>query len=853
MIASAAPWAKLAYEDDGRTVRAALPLVDHAFDVAACGEALLAGGAWRRALEATAGRPLTDLDLTRIVALMALHDIGKANWGFQARWDPRADKIGHEGQVAPLWFDPTLRESSAGKALRDDTVLPWGAHTHLFALMAHHGRPREEFSGPPPTGGRNTFWEEHRSLWHPRDGYDPLAAAADLMAQVRARYPLAWQEGPKLPDTPRFVALFAGLVTLADWLGSDTKRFPIEGPYRAGREPIRREAARRAVAAEGLGAIATPPADFAAVFGESFAPRGVQGQATAADLGPVALIEAETGSGKTEAALWRWLDLRRRGEVDGLYFALPTRSAAIQLHRRVDHMLVRIWGKDGPRAFLAVPGYRRVGDAEGEPLPGWATRWDDGRDDGRWAAERSNRYLAARVAVGTIDQALLAALRVKHSPVRAAALARSLLVVDEVHASDAYMGALLKRLLDNHVHAGGHALLLSATLGAEARTRLLGGDLPPLAEAAAQPYPALAGTGAALRAAPSDGSMAKPVAIELAPLIDDPGAVADRAVAAARAGASVLVVRNSVSGAVAVAQAVEALAPDLAFRVNDVATLHHGRFAPRDRRLLDQVVEAAFGKGRAAQGRVLVGTQTLEQSLDFDADLLITDLAPMDVLLQRIGRLHRHPRSDRGTFADARAVVLTLAERDLTRLLGRIGDRHGLGPIRDAEGVYPDLLQIEATLRLLHDNPQVVIPADNRRLVEGALHPEVRDGLTAELGTAWTNHDAALLGTAFAERRTAIDQSVDFARAFHKLVFPPDEGIGTRLGAQDWLIDVEQPFTGPFGACVDRLSIPHWMAGDITREEQPLMLDADESGQRFRLGGREYLYGRWGLSEIRSG
>ena len=487
----------------------------------------------------------------------------------------------------------------------------------------------------------------------------------------------------------------------------------------------------------------------------------------------------------------------------------------------------------------------------------WRVRWDDDGTgqpvDGRWAAEHTNRYLAARVAVGTIDQALLGALRVRHAPVRAAALARSLLVVDEVHASDAYMGGLLERLLHNHVAAGGQALLLSATLGAAARVRLLNPlakpAVPALADAVAFPYPALSGSAAAARATAPDGQPGKRVSIEMAGLIGDPEAIATRAIAAARAGASVLVVRNTVADAVAVAQAVAVMAPDLAFRVDGVATLHHGRFAASDRRLLDAAVETAFGKARSTAGRILVGTQTLEQSLDIDADLLLTDVAPMDVLLQRIGRLHRHRERDRGAFAEARVVVLRPAERDLTPLLGKVNERHGLGPAGHGGTPYPDLLQIEATMRLLEANPVVTIPADNRRLVEHALHPEVLAGIAKELGTPWLNHAASRGGAIYGDRQTADAVALDLSVPFHEMVFPDAmDAVATRLGACDLLIDLNPALDGPFGQPVDRITIPAWLAGTVGTADVAVPGGQGVDGQSFELGKRRFVYGQWGLA-----
>lgn len=833
------PWAKLLRE--GGKVTAALPLIDHCLDVGAAMAVIVE--AWRAPLEAAAGRALSAQDVARLCALAALHDVGKANRGFQARIDPAKPPVGHTAPVAALLNHSVLKRSAAAEMLHA-LMRDWGARQHVAAVMAHHGKPLAAFHQrvTVDTGSWTALVDE----WWEKAGDDPAASVVPVIEAVRARWPLAWEAGSALPDESRFVALFAGLVTLADWLGSDTRRLPVSAPHGPAREPLRVEQVHAAAAARGFLPLDKPARDFEQAFG--FPPHGFQLEAAGDEFGAVALIEAETGSGKTEAALWRWLELRRRGQVDGLFFALPTRSAAVQLHARVDAMLKRVWGKDAPEAVLAVPGYLRAGDAVGQALPDYAVRWDEPGErsrasapDSRWAAERSLNFLAARVAVGTIDQALLGILPVRHALFRAGVLSRSLLVVDEVHASDNYMTGLLERLLAHHTAVGGRALLLSATLGAAARAGVLGGAVPPLAEAQAQPYPALSGSGAALRPAAGAAGAAKQVAVEVAGLIDDAEAIAARAIEAARAGASVLVVRNSVAGAVAVAQAVAARAPELAFAVEGVPTLHHGRFARDDRQRMDEAVEQAFGKRRHARGQVLVGTQTLEQSLDLDADFLITDLAPIDVLLQRIGRLHRHRRADRGAFAPARVLVLRPATRDLSVLLGKGGGaRHGLG------SVYPNLVQLEATLRVLEQSPEIVIPRDNRRLVERALHPDALAAIVAG-DPAWHNHAAERAGGELASAEAARRIALDLSQPFRTLTFADvEDAVVTRLGARDLLIDLPDAIASPFGGAITRIAIPAHLARGIGARDAPRVIGS----ATFEIGARRYDYDQWGLHAL---
>ena len=183
-------------------------------------------------------------------------------------------------------------------------------------------------------------------------------------------------------------------------------------------------------------------------------------------------------------------------------------------------------------------------------------------------------------------------------------------------------------------------------------------------------------------------------------IIDAPDKIAALAIDAAKLGAKVLVIRNTVPTAIATLMAIEEGIPDKAwlFTVNGIPTLHHSRFSRQDRPVMDKAVEAQLGRNRPVGACIAVGTQTLEQSLDIDADVLITDLCPMDVLLQRVGRLHRHRRPDTERpvkFQSAQAWVLTTARHDLEPLLAK--SKHGLGMFHNGGGVYTDLRVLEAT------------------------------------------------------------------------------------------------------------------------------------------------------------
>lgn len=851
-------WAKLEPRDHPQRWHS---LIDHSHDVAACVQALLDLPIAASRLARLGGcAELPEVWRERLVVLAFLHDFGKANHAFQER------RGGHIAEAEPLLLDADLAEP-AGLTLLDDWFVDDGAAVHALAfVLTHHGAPPSERNGKALAYTRE---------WRATGARDPVKTVRGLVEEARLRWPRAFAEdGETLSKEPAFWHAFLGLLQLGDWLGSDAARdaFPFseeDDPPRHLRVP---KVASYLTTTLGLDASALrrtmSSVTFEAIAGGAFEARPIQAAAATAE-GSVVVLESETGSGKTEAALYRFAHLFQAGRVDGLYFALPTRLAATQMIGRVQKVVERLFPQPDtqPVVVRAIPGDAGADGRTVRSLPDFEVQWDDDPDAltrrRRWAAEGPKRFLAAPIAVGTIDQALLGAVKVKHAQMRSFCLSRSLLVVDEVHASDTYMATILGNLLEQHLRAGGEALLLSATLGAEARTRLLLGHMhgerrlaveqPRFSDACEIPYPSISTVrdGRVTTTSYASTTSSKPVQMQPDSRIADVDALAAQALEAAQAGARVLMIRNTVGDAVATRQALERLAPDssVQFRVAGVGTLHHSRFAREDRRRLDAEVENQFGRNAPrGSGLVLVGTQTLEISLDIDADLLIADLCPVDVLLQRIGRLHRHERVRPEGFAVARCVVLIPSGFDAALTAAKRGDiagPHGHGT------VYQDLLVLEATRRLLSDAAEWVIPEMNRALVERATHPEaiaeLAESLSAE-DPRWNDLVMARAGKGYAERSAADRILARWASPVWE--FQPDEAAATRLGTKDVELRFVPELTGAFGAPVSRLVVPSHLNPAGAFEAEAITPTAN--GFTFRLDDRTFVYDGYGLRRMKA-
>ena len=724
------------------------PLLCHALDTAAVAERFL-----ERVVPGSVTSSIArDLGIGEpalrawITYLAAAHDIGKATPLFQWRVLPPVRE--HEVALNDLGLDDPGRGlghklathgSLTGQALAQDLVgrgMPRPVAVVLSSVVGgHHGIPVGTQPGGTAQAGGPTW----------------VDARADLLRRLAA------VAGPGLDALPSKVTwpaalLIAGIVSVCDWLASDASVFRYAGAKGGADEAAYRALAARQ-AADVLGRVGWSgwqPDGLRITFRDSFGfdPRPVQAVVEQVSGPGIVVVEAPTGEGKTEAALHladRWINALG---YRGIYFALPSQATSNQLLGRMRGWLRRRYAGDRVELALLHPSralndeYAALRSKGRDPDPAELVPahlyGNEGmpRGDGSgavvatdWFSQRK-RGLLAPFGVGTIDQALLAMLAVPHAFVRLLGLAGKVVVLDEVHAYDAYTFALIERLVAYLAASGSSVIVLSATLPNARRQALL--------EAWGRGCPTTdtgtAGIGTADGAAPVPGFPrlswrsavgAAVMALEVSSVarrslefvwVGDPLRdldVLDHLLAHAAAGGRIGVVLNTVGRAQQVFRALEARA-----RARGAATfvdLFHARYPAEDRLARERRAIARYGGSeRLPSGSILVATQVIEQSLDLDFDLLATDLAPIDLLLQRAGRLQRHRRNDeyRPVGLVAPRLLVVRPEADLAGL--PVHDR-GSAAVYDGHLLDATFLAVD---RVVRDGGVVRVPDDVSRLVE---------------------------------------------------------------------------------------------------------------------------------------
>lgn len=527
--------------------------------------------------------------------------------------------------------------------------------------------------------------------------------------------------------------MLAGFCSVCDWIGSSTEYFAyVTDPTKSLGDYLesRKTQAKQALMAFGilseLKANKTLASLFHSLDGLPYKPHGLQ--TLIEDLPLVQsliLIEAPTGSGKTETALVYAARLLHEGLADSIIFALPTQATANAMLDRLEALAGNLYF-EGASVVLAH-GKSKLKDALEKILSNDKTT-AQGQEEAnqqavRWLTASKKRAFLGQIGVCTIDQVLLSVLPVKHKFVRSFGIQKSVLIVDEVHAYDSYMYGLLEVVLKQQYQAGGSALLLSATLPQQQREYLASSwgnakieetDTYPLitqiySDQTAQPFSI---TDSQHLPEPRQVNLETWQSLEMQFYEEHRKVIIE----AAKQGAKVAVICNLVADA-------QQLAEKLRAETSIAVDLFHSRFRFIDRKQLEEKVVKDYGKDenkRAQGGRILVATQVVEQSLDLDFDWLITQLCPVDLLFQRMGRLHRHQRSRPSGFELPRCVVIVPEQEQ----------KYG-----GSQYVYKNSRALWRTEQLVRNNNSVIFPEAYRdwleRVYQSNPWPDEPEAVTA--------------------------------------------------------------------------------------------------------------------------
>ena len=841
----------------------------HSFDVAAVAvECLRCMPALAQMLAARLGLQPKQVEAW-VAFWVALHDLGKFAESFQGQCPEVFEAL--RGRPPNPAKPYTLRHDSLGmlfwmEVLRDKLVdEAWFGHRSLdladgldfwaAACTGHHGQP--------PTVGDT--WTQH---FEPRE--DRAAALAfvdsarrafiddELVAAIAAQPPSAFRTA-----SAELSWWLAGLAVLADWLGSNTSYFPYCAAPVAVADywPQARRQAALALLASGITAQASAQGmAFGDLFPGIASPSPLQVWASQVPLhaGPqIHLLEDVTGAGKTEAALMLTHRLLASGQADGFFIALPTMATANAMYGRIAETYARLFAD--PASLVLAHGQSFLVDGfANSVLPDGPPEADPRQLDETasarctaWLADHNKRALLSPAGVGTIDQALLAVLHSKHQSLRLLGLLRKVLVVDEVHACDTYMQGVLEVLLRFHARAGGSAVLLSATLPQRTKQGLLNAFARGLQQAApatgerayplATSWPSGDSAGLVQAALATRADVQRCVHVHSTSEREDVHTAIDAALAA---GQCVCWVRNTVADALV---AFEHFAPRLPAQA---LLLFHARFTLHDRLAMEERVLASFGKSSTAAqraGRLLIATQVVEQSLDVDFDLVVTDLAPIDRVIQRAGRLRRHRRAADGTpLTDPTAPdqrgepwlwVLTPPWTDAPEA------RWFKAAFPKAAAVYPHHGQLWLTAQALRAGA-FTMPDDARSLIEGVF------GADAQVPPGLDANALAAEGQGFAAQTQAQMNSLSLSQGYRRQGFDwwSEAQTPSRLGDASSTVTLARWADGRLLPWVDR---PHgWAYSSLRVAERLAAATAEPDDPALRAALQATLAqlpagGRW--------
>lgn len=740
-------------EDDGLSFHL-LPY--HCLDVAAVGSELLRNDERLRCM-------LTDMTGVEegvienwLMLFLAIHDVGKFSEGFQnlrsdlflklqGRSSKKSYSIRHDSLGYLIWekrlWDIVWAEGFLGLDSPESEKKSWERTFDCFAqaVTGHHGKPPEKegannlrlpfnkYFGTVETAASEVFVHDVGKLFRKGEMTQFSLSSKELRGSIQRA---SW--------------ILAGIAVLSDWIASGyypfhTEPMPFEKYWHQYAGPGAKEAIEKAGI---LPAEANRNTSFSGLFPSIKNPTPLQKQTATCHIksGPqLFILEDMTGSGKTEAALILASRLMSEAHGSGVYVAVPTMATANAMYDRLAPAYRKLFTDESLPSLVLAHSARHLSGAFRESILAQHAATDSSYDKGddsatalcsSWIADNRKKSLLADVGVGTLDQALLAVLPARHQSLRLLGLSRHILIVDEVHAYDSYTLMLLKNLLRFHSAMGGSAILLSATLPIRARQDLInsfseGMGITPASLDKRDAYPLFTHLSSnETIEAPVEAHANAKGSLDIN-FIHNSKEVKKIIVDSTNSGRCVCWIRNTVDDAI---DAYEALKG----RIDPSRLiLFHARFAMGDRLSIEEKVLKAFGKtsdSNDRKGKVLIATQVVEQSLDLDFDVMISDLAPMDLIIQRAGRLHRHRRDIHGNLIADGDVPDQRGEPCLNifspRLDIEIKSAWYKAVFPKAAWVYTSHGRLWLTATLLDKNRGWTMPDDARELIESVFSDE---------------------------------------------------------------------------------------------------------------------------------
>lgn len=759
-------WGKARKREDGGYDYHLLPY--HCLDVAAVGRNLLAPETQRNK-DISFQTGLAPETIQYLFTInMLLHDLGKFSVCFQSLI---------EDLLKELFPDRTKREYHE----RHDTLgfILWREEIKNFVIekyhllanyldviiktgCGHHGLPpKESAQGGNAILRAQTFFDNDDIRASKEYVFNvvnmlgelPSLSLIDKNGKQKFKY-VSWQ--------------FAGLGIIADWVGSnaDIFTYPLDEVLSLSDYWCKFALPRAEVAVKEIEWKEKTVRVFTGIkdlFPFIKHPSPLQKYVSEVEFKPgpkLWIIEDVTGTGKTEAALLLAQRMMAAGDADGLYIGLPTMATANAMYARLKKAYESLY-KDSERPSLVLSHGRRDLSEKFKDTIGLAKdksqilnkSYGEEENSGycnRWIADNRKKALLADVGVGTIDQALLGVLPARHQSLRLAGLHRKVLIVDEVHAYDPYVEHLLCVLLEAHARNGGSVILLSATIPLHIREKLVmsfqtGLDIAITEEI--EQYNAfplvtqVSADGTNVWSQSDEGMQIKQKKMRI-DFIHDADAVYEKIFEVYKTGDCVCWIRNTVNDA----------RKSFFKLVNqgipyDKIDLFHSRFAMIDRARIENAALHNFGKESGPEersGRILIATQVVEQSLDLDFDYMVSDLAPIDLLIQRAGRVYRHIRDKYGNVKQMNDAGDERLEPVLTIFAPTFTtnpDTQWLGGVfSGTAAVYKHHGWLWLTQKKLAKNKEWSLPQDARTLIEDVYSEnaalKIPDGLQNAVNSA---------------------------------------------------------------------------------------------------------------------